>query len=626
MSDKTNPLIAFLKRIWWAANLFRKLVMIGVAAMIVLFALILLGAIAGSEGPVVVPERAALVLDPNGMVVEQLSGEPFDRALAELLDSGEAETLLRDLLDAMEVAKDDDRIEVLVLSLDRLIGLGPSKLGDLKRGIEEFKATGKKVIATADFYDRNRYYLASLADEVHLHPMGMVILDGYGRYRTYYKEGIDKFGLEWHVFRVGEFKSATEPYLRSDMSPEARTANVEWLGDLWRHWLADVADARGLTPEGLSAGIENLPAELEAAGGDTAKLALDRGLVDHLSTRGQVRQRLIELVGEDEDNHTFNQIHHADYLEALGTDRPDWGGDGGDDEIAVIIARGTIVGGSQPPGTIGGESTAKLIRDARLDDDVKAIVLRVDSGGGSAFASDVIRNEFILAREAGKKVVISMGSVAASGGYWIASASDEIWASPTTITGSIGIFGMFPTYHKPMREYLGWNVDGVGTTWLAGAIRPDRPLDPRLGQVIQTSIEQGYEEFISRVAEAREMTVEEVDAIGRGRVWSGEDAHELGLVDNLGGLEDAIASAAALAELGDDYGVRFIEKELDFSEQLMIDMMSGFAERFGPSLGRAVGRPAFHELFTDHLARHAELLTSMDDPHGMYAHCLCEVE
>lgn len=613
--------VAFLTRLWWAINIFRRLVMAGVAFFIVIVLVLLLAAIGG--GIPKIPSSAALVLDPVGAVVEQLSGDATQRAIAKLLDDEKPEVLLRDLLDAIRAAKDDTRIKVLVLDVGGITAIGPSKLADLKSALDDFKTSGKKVIAIGDGYDRNHYYLAAQADEIHLHPLGLVFLDGYGRFRTYYREGIDRFEIDWNIFRVGEYKSAVEPYLRSDMSPEAREADLEWLGDLWRDYLTDVAAARKLSPEALMAGIDGMVERLAAAGGDTGRMAKEAGLVDHLSAREQVRDRLIELVGEDEESHTFHQVNLEDYLAALGEKRP--GRKESDSNVGVIIAAGTILDGSQPPGAIGGDSTAQLIRDARADEDVKAIVLRVDSGGGSAFASDVIREQFALARAEGKPVVVSMGSVAASGGYWISTAADEIWASPRTITGSIGIFGMIPTFQKPMKKYLGWNVDGVGTNWLAGTLRIDRALDPRLGQMIQRMIDRGYEDFLERVSEARKMERDAVDKIARGRVWSGQDAHALGLVDQLGDLDDAIASAAKRAKLSDDYGVRIIEEELDFSDQLVVEMLSRAATWLGPRLHARHGSGILRQL-RNHLLEQVELFSRFNDPNGVYAHCLCEVD
>jgi protease IV len=619
---KPNRLGGCLSAIWRGIDLTSRILF---SAVVLTLAFVFLAAL-GDDLPTV-PDGAALVVAPKGLIVEQLAGDPVDRAIEKLTGEEQPETLWRDLDEAIRAAKGDDRIKALVLDLDQMTGAGLSKLQSLRAAVQDFKQSGKPVVATGDFFDTSQYYLAASADEIHLHHMGMVLLDGYGRFRTYYKEGLDRLEVDWNVFKVGEYKSAVEPFVRTNMSDEAKTANLEWLGDLWRSYLDDVATDRGLTAEALADGIAHAKEHLLAAGGQASEVARESGLVDSVGSRDDVRDRMIELVGEDEDSHSFRQIGHEDYLKALGDKRRRYSAKGGS-AVAVVVATGTILNGSQPPGTIGGDSTAALLRQARQDDDVKAIVLRVDSGGGSAFASEVIRREMVLAREAGKKVVVSMGTLAASGGYWISSASDEIWASPTTITGSIGIFGMLPTFQKPMAKYLGWNVDGVGTTWLSGAGRIDRALDKDLGDMIQSMIERGYRDFISRVAEARSMSLEEVDEIARGRVWSGMDAKELGLVDQLGGLDEAIASAAALAELGDKYAVRFVEKEIDFGDQLMLQLLT----KAGVWLGRDDGssrlpqRPLLRDSLFDFVRRQAETLAVLDDPAGMYALCLCEVD
>ena len=611
-----------------AGGLWRGIEAASRVVLVLLFLAILVGLLMmmRDDSPDV-PDKAALVVAPRGQLVEQLAGDPSQRALEKLTGQETPETLWRDLDRAIRAARDDDRIQALYLGLNQMSFSYLTKLQALRAAIDDFKSSGKPVIAYSDFYLRDSYYLASAADEIYLHKLGMVVLDGYGRFRTYYKEGIDRAELDWNVFKVGEYKSAVEPFLRNDMSDEAREANLEWMGDLWRSYLADVAAARDTSPEALSESIERFAELIAEAGGDGAAMAKATGLVDHLVDRDGVRARMIELVGEDEESHSFHQIHHSDYLAALGDDARRHPAEG-DETVAVVVAKGSILDGSHPPGTIGGDSTGALIRNARLDDNVKAIVLRVDSGGGSAFASEVIRRELALAREQEKKVVVSMGSVAASGGYWISTASDEIWASANTITGSIGIFGMIPTYQKPMQKHLGWRVDGVGTTWLAGAVRPDRELEPRLRPAIQTMIEQGYREFLARVSEARDIPVEEVDTIARGRVWSGQDAHELGLVDGLGDLEEAIASAAAMAELGDDYAVRFVEKEAGFGERLARQFLSRAADWFGPAeLGfRAGGIPPIQRSLLEMVRREAEMLASLNDPNGVYAICDCEVE
>ncbi len=569
-----------------------------------------------------VPDSAALVIAPHGTIVEQLTGDAVDRAIERLQGEGEPETLKHDLERALHAAKDDERIKAVFLDLNGLGGAGLSTLQDLRVAIDDFKTSGKPVIANADFYGKAQYYLASTADEIYLHHMGLVMLEGYGRFRNYYKEGLDRAEIDYNVFRVGEYKSAVEPFLRDSMSEEAKEANLDWMGDLWDAWIADVAPARNLTPEVLKDGITHFDQHLDEAEGNASEVAKRLGLVDHVADRDEIRDRLIELVGEDAESRSFSRVDLVSYLEALGEDETSTGT--GDDAVAVIVARGVILGGSQPPGAIGGDSTAALIRQARRDDDVKAIVLRVDSPGGSAFASELIRREFVLARAAGKKVVVSMGDVAASGGYWISSASDEIWANPNTITGSIGIFGTLPTFQKPLAKHLGTRVDGVGTTWISGAARFDRELDPRMADAMQRMVEQGYEDFLERVGEARGKTREEVDKIARGRIWSGADAQANGLVDHLGGLEEAIASAAKLAEIGDDYRVDYLEHELELRDQMLVEFLAWTADWYQPE-ARATNRPRLQELVADYVRDQAEMLLQFGDPRGIYAHCLCEV-
>ena len=562
-----------------------------------------------------VPKKAALVLAPRGTIVEQLDVKSPTDALRGAAGSNEPQTLLKDLLDAVHAARDNDRIQVLYLDLRQMGGAGMSKLQSLGAAIDGFKATGKRVVAAADAYDQYSFYLASHADEVWLNTQGMVLIEGFGRYKTYYKDLIDRLEIDWNVFRVGEFKSAVEPYLRNGISPEAKEADLAYLSDLWNAWLDDVSAARGIARVDLAGYVDAYPDRLAATGGDGAKAALEAKLVDHVAPRDAVRDRLMELVGEDTDTHTFHQIAFTDYLKTLD-DR--FGETAKGNLVAVVVAKGTILDGSQPPGKIGGDSTAALIRTARNDDKVKAVVLRVDSGGGSASASEVIRRELELTRAAGKPVVSSMGSVAASGGYWITMASDEVFAAPTTITGSIGIFGMFPTFQKPLAKYLGIHVDGVGTTPFSGALRPDRALEPQVARSIQLFIDQGYREFITKAAEARHTTPEAIDKIARGRVWSGQDALEIGLIDSLGGLDDAIAAAARLADLGDDYHVRYIQKERDWKQQLVADLLDAAVRlEGGDGLPPGGQTPLAHAVRS--VKHELETLAQLNDPHGIYA-------
>lgn len=627
MEDRKRSRVAgFLSGLWTAVDQSRRFVV-----DVFFLALVVWLVWMAITGRPKVPRGAALVVRPQGLLVEQLSRRSAESALVEaVVGERGRETLLKDLLDAVKAAKDDKRIGAIYLDLTQMTGGGLTKIEDLRTALLDFRKSGKKVIAYADVYFQGPWGVAAAADEIWLHPEGAVPLEGFGRWRTYYKDAIDRLGIDWHVFRVGEYKSAVEPFLRNDPSPEAREADLKWLSDLWGSWVKEGAGARKLAPEDVRAYIDKMPERLEAAKGNLAKIALQAKLVDRIGYRDEVRKRMIDLVGEAKGEKTFKQVSVADYLENRGGDRTGKSGRG--DAVAVIVAVGDILDGRQPPGSIGGDSTASLIRKARQDDKVKALVLRVDSPGGSAFASEVIRREVALARTADKKpVVVSMGSVAASGGYWISTASDEIWASPDTITGSIGIFGMFPTFEKPLAKYLGMRVDGVGTTWLSGALRPDRSLKPEVGRIIQLFINRGYDDFLDRVAEARKMSRDDVDRIARGRVWSGADAFERKLVDRLGGLPDAIASAAKMAKLSEGkYRVWYVEKEPSFHERLLSHLLEVRA-RFSRALGFAVEEPEppppplAVRAVLDRLGETARLL-SFNDPNGVYAYCACDVK
>jgi protease-4 len=546
----------------------RRFVMNVIFVIIVIW---ILGAIFTSLPPI--QERTALVLAPEGAIVEQYTGSPAERAKAQLLGDEIHEVQLRDIVRALEAAAKDPNIARVVLVVDEISDAGLSTLREVAAALEAFRASGKEIIAYAEALDQRGYFLAAFADQVYLNPEGGILFEGLSRYRTYYRGAFDKLGVEPHLFRVGEYKSAGESYVRSDQSPESREADTFWMSDLWQQYLATIAERRKLDAATLQANIEGYVDTIKAAGGDLATMAKAQGLVDDLKTRDEVRAMLIERGALDEDKHTFRQINLDNYLTHLdATTLP-----GQPAPIAVVVAEGEIVGGDQPPGLVGGDSTARLLRTAREDEDVKAVVLRVDSPGGEVFASEIIRREVELTQQAGKPVVVSMGDLAASGGYWISMNADEIIASPSTITGSIGIFGLWFSAPDGWGK-LGLNTDGVGTNWISGAVNPTRPYDPRLGEIIQTVIDRGYQQFIGKVAQARDKESTEIDRIGRGRVWSGAQALERGLVDELGTLQDAIAAAAERADLGEDRRIRYIEPEPSSFERLLASLSgSGLA-------------------------------------------------
>ena len=567
----------------------------------------------------VLPEKAALVIRPQGQIVEQLTGDPFERALEKVQGSLRSETLLWDLTDAIDAARDDDRIQALVLDLDRFTGAGQPTMQELTASIDAFRASGKKVIAQGSVFLQAPYYIAAHADEIYLDPLGFVLIDGYDRYVMYYKDALDKLGVDMNVFRVGAYKSAVEPFTRSDMSPEDREESLAYLGAMWQGYQADVARARKLAPGDIAKYVDGLAGGIAAQKGDGAKLALEAKLITGIRTSIDVERELTELVGEDSDEESYRQVGVDDYLRVVNAEAKLRGD--GKPLVGVIVVAGEMLDGDQPSGTVGGESTARLIREARLDEDVKALVLRIDSPGGSAWASELIRRELELTRQAGKPVIASMSSVAASGGYWIATGADEIWAAPSTVTGSIGIFGLFPEFSEPLRR-LGIGVDGVATAPLAGALDPRRPLDPAAAEAMQLGIEHGYRRFLEVVAQARKMTVAEVDAVARGRVWTGEAASGLGLVDKLGSLDDAIAAAAARAGLaqhqvvwpaaGESLEQRVLRRLLRTGEDLGIDL----AGRSAPAAPLAAAAAD--------VERAARALLRWNDPRHHYLHCLCD--
>lgn len=569
-----------------------------------------------------IPASAALVIQPSGRLVEQLAGDPFDRALAELMGDAEPQTLVQDIIDGLEYAKGDKRISSVVLDLSAMPGGGFSKLERIGDAIDDFRESGKPVIARADFFSQGSYYLASRADEIYMHPDGAVLIYGFGAYLNYFKEAIDKLKIDWNVFRVGTYKSAVEPFTRNDMSEPDRESLTSVLDQLWRRYVSDIETARELEPGTIDAVLDDLVITIESSGGDFAQVALDTGLVDALWTRQQIDDRIVEVAGENGDESEYPVAELDEYLKQMRLLK---GASSAEENVGIVVAAGQILNGTQPPGTVGGDSTAALLRDARTDDSVKAVVLRVDSPGGSSFASEVIRNEVEALKAAGKPVVVSMSSMAASGGYWIAMSADRIMATPTTITGSIGIFGMFPTFQRSLGA-LGISTDGVATTPWAGQLRADREMSEETRAIIQLSINEGYDDFISGVAANRGMSKEIVDSIAQGRIWTGRDALANGLVDEFGELEDAVVVAAGLADLEEDgYGRKLFEKALDPGEQLLLDLMSGMQER-GISFGRlAEPRPSIARL-VDLVEQSLSPMTRFNDPRGVYAFCFCEFD
>ncbi|MFZ6722653.1 signal peptide peptidase SppA [Undibacterium sp. Ji49W] len=537
------------KYAWSALDFSRRVIL----NLILLIILIMLAVGLFSGGPKKIEDKTALLLDLKGTLVEQNSGNARDTLLAEARGDVRRTTQLRDILWVLDQASKDPQISSVVLLLDDMSGTGLTMLREVAAAIDRFKASGKTVVAWGSSFDQRQYYLAAHASEVYLHPMGSVMMTGFGRYQNYYRDALDKLGVTVTVLKAGDYKSFGEPYVANAPSPEAAEAESFLYTALWKTYTTDVEKARKL-PEGtIMNGINDLTQLLAAAGGDIAKLALNTKLVDGLKTRDELRELMLKRGIKDEQSKSFRQVAFDDYL---ARQKPKLFGDA----VGVIIASGEISEGMAPPGSIGGLSTSSLIRKAREDDAIKAIVLRVDSPGGSAFGSELIRRELELTRKAGKPVVVSMGNVAASGGYWISMAADEVIADEATITGSIGVIAILPTADKAM-DKLGVHTAGSPTTWLADPFNPLRPLNPRFAEVLQSSINHTYADFTGKAAAARKTTPEKINAVAQGRVWTGLQAKERGLVDTIGSYADALKSASTRAKLGNDYRISYIERE-----------------------------------------------------------------
>jgi protease-4 len=590
-SSNPNPFWSFIVGVGKFINFANTFVfnVVMVLLLILLLALISLGRTATtSRGLEAMQDKTALVLDLKGTLVEQYTSSPLKRAFAEASNSdADREVQLRDLLRALKLAKTDANIQRVVLLTDGFSVPGFAALREFGAAIRDFETTGKQVVAYGSMMDQKAYYLAAQANEAYLDPEGGIVLEGLGRYRLYYREGLqDKLGVDVHLFRVGEYKSAAEPYILDAASPEAREADLYWMNDLWSRYLDDIASARKLKREDLDALVTTMPERVKAEQGDLAKLALEAKLVDGLKTPDEMEKLLAQRGARDDgkDADPFRQVDLADYL-AQHRQVPSLLDDQA--KVAVVVAQGEISDGKQPQGTVGGDSTSALIRKAREDDNVKALVLRVDSPGGSVFPSEKIRREIALTKAAGKPVVVSMGNVAASGGYWISMNADKIYADPSTITGSIGIFGLWMSGDRALSK-IGVHSDGVGTTPLAGVFDPTRPLDPNAGTMIQSVIDHGYAQFIGKVADARHSQPEKIDTIARGRVWSGAQAKERGLVDVLGGLVQAQDEAAKLARLDPKkYEVEYEETPLSGLEAFFLGMskraqLAGLVRTLGP--------------------------------------------
>lgn len=618
---RSGPIRRVFGALWSGLTFTRQLFFNLLFLLFVLFGLLMLAAIV--SGPTVKPTResSALVLDLDGQLVEQFTSSPFDRFLAKA--GGEelaGEMQLRDLLRAIEGAKTDQRIERIVLKTDGFSAPGFAGLRELGQTLTDFRASGKQIVAWGTSFDQAGYYLAAHADEIFMDSEGLVLIEGIGRFRPYYRELLaDKLGIDVHLFRVGEYKSAAEPFILDGSSALAKEADLFWMDDLWQRYLDEVSAVRGFTEGELAALVNQFPERLRAADGDFAKLALDSRLIDATKTAEELEILLAERGAADEET-GFRQVGLDRFLAQLGpAEAPTEAAPG----VGIVVAQGVITDGEQPPGMVGGDSTAALLRQARDDAAIQAVVLRIDSPGGGVYPSEQIRREVELLQAAGKPVVASMANVAASGGYWVAMNADAIVADPSTITGSIGVFGLFMSGPRALQK-IGIRTDGVGTTPLAGAFDPTRPLVPEVGELIQAFVDHAYRQFIGKVAVARETEVAVIDQVARGRVWSGAQAKERGLVDELGGLGDAIDTARTLAKLDESAGVVYIEIAMSPFEQALADMgrsahLQAAMLNLAPAMN-LLGAERSRQVKTDLRF----VLDLRDKPFQAVAHCFCE--
>lgn len=606
-----KSLVRFLRFIGKLISLFRVFVL-NALFLLLLFILALPFFI---DREVMVQDQSALILSLDGDIVEEKQEiDPLSEALNDSfgIESLPQELLLQDILDAIHSAREDDRIVSIVLDLQGLGRVGLNQLHTIGVALESFQLSGKKVIAAEDYYTQNGYYLASFADSIFLNPMGAVDLHGFGVYRTYFKEALEKLRINYHVFRVGAYKSAVEPILRNSMSDEDKQQNRQWLSALWQTFTHNITQRRNLPSNAIDLYANNIPSELALTGGDTAILALNSGLVDDLKTREDLESYFISLTAPDSAN-GFRHISLKKYLKTI--ERSYMVNNESKDKIGIIVAQGTILHGKRPPGSIGSESIAELIQSAKNDDAIKGLVLRIDSGGGSVFASEVIRQELLSLKRTGKPYVVSMGNIAASGGYWIAADADEIWASPTTLTGSIGIFGAIPTFENTLQN-MGIIRDGIGTTALASGLDLSQPLPPMLKEAIQLTLDHGYEQFLTIVENGRKIDRKKLDSVAEGKVFSGVFAKNIGLVDELGNLDDAVNGAANLAGL-ESFTAEYLRLTPTFKTKIIQHFTDAVAKTIGSNKDIAILINKTIQIIAP--IRDALLF---NDPKGLYAHCM----
>ncbi|WP_438403760.1 signal peptide peptidase SppA [Escherichia coli] len=602
----------FFKWTWRLLNFVREMVLNLFFIFLVLVGVGIWMQVSGGDSKETA-SRGALLLDISGVIVDKPdSSQRFSKLSRQLLGASSdrlQENSLFDIVNTIRQAKDDRNITGIVMDLKNFAGGDQPSMQYIGKALKEFRDSGKPVYAVGENYSQGQYYLASFANKIWLSPQGVVDLHGFATNGLYYKSLLDKLKVSTHVFRVGTYKSAVEPFIRDDMSPAAREADSRWIGELWQNYLNTVAANRQIPAQQVFPGAQGLLEGLTKTGGDTAKYALENKLVDALASSAEIEKTLTKEFGWSKTDKNYRAISYYDYALKTPADTGD--------SIGVVFANGAIMDGEETQGNVGGDTTAAQIRDARLDPKVKAIVLRVNSPGGSVTASEVIRAELAAARAAGKPVVVSMGGMAASGGYWISTPANYIVANPSTLTGSIGIFGVITTVENSL-DSIGVHTDGVSTSPLAD-VSITRALPPEAQQMMQLSIENGYKRFITLVADARHSTPEQIDKIAQGHVWTGQDAKANGLVDSLGDFDDAVAKAAELAKVK-QWHLEYYVDEPTFFDKVM-DNMSGSVRAMLPDVFQAM-LPAPLASVASTVKSESDKLAAFNDPQNRYAFCL----
>lgn len=602
----------FLVSLWRLIN-FARLLIINLVFFALVIALII-GLSQEKDTPE--PQSGALVLNLAGNLVEDTSTpNPADQLMSKWISSDDTprEMKISDIEYVLKRAKTDPRVKGIVLKTQDLSTTSVAKLTQVAAALDDFRKSHKPVVSVGNFYQQNQYLLAAHADRILLDPAGAVAIQGLETYNFYFKSALDKFNITPHIFRVGTYKSFVEPYIRDDMSPEAKDANRRWLTEMWHQYVINVAAARHVAPDVVSPSKDQVLARLTKAEGNAAQYALNQGLVDQLATYDDVIDTVRDFAGAD--GHTYKKIEFQDYLKGLP---PQYVTKASRPAIGLLVAQGALVDGINPENAISGDAFAAQIRQATYNKNIKALVLRVDSPGGSAFAADQIRTALLAFQATGRPVIVSMGSLAASGGYWISADADKIVAEPSTLTGSIGVFGMFMTADKALNT-LGIHVDGLGTTDFNG-ISPVQPLPDHVKQIIQMNVENTYQRFINLVAEGRGMTPEQVDKIAQGRVWIGSDAVKNGLVDQLGGLDQAFVEAAKMAKL-DEFKIVKIQPELSARDKLIREFFSETLALVPSSSGAHSSLLRIAASLLDTGSKAMAPLSVFQDPRGIYSYC-----